>query len=179
MPIRRVVAARDAAGRSVVVSDGPAPREAVLQHTPGFVVAPIWLEAATPTLPGTGDDVLPLGGTLLPGPGGAVFMVVTFPPDSVMARPEFRPDLSGAEFAAATPGIAECFEVDDPGMHTTPTVDYAIVLSGNLSLRLDDGVLVPLGAGDTVVQHGTRHGWSNPTDQPATVAFVLTGARAE
>ena len=65
-----------------------------------------------------------------PGPGGSTFLVVTFPPDSVMMSPEFDPALAGPEHVAAAPGIAETFEMDNPGMHTTPTVDYACVIDG-------------------------------------------------
>ena len=60
-------------------------------------------------------------------------------------------------------------------MHTTPTVDYGIVLHGDLVLELDDGHRTPLSTGDIVIQNGTRHSWRNPGDRPATMAFVLIG----
>ena len=63
-------------------------------------------------------------------------------------------------------------EQDNPGMHTTQTIDYAIVLSGETDLRLDEGE-VHLRAGDIVVQRATRHGWYNRSDEPCPVAFVL------
>lgn len=176
MTFRRVVTAKNAAGKSVVVSDGASPREMSLEHTPGFVSAPIWTSASVPTLPYDGKDPMASDGTLLQPAGGSTFLIVTFPPDAVMMAPEFRPDLAGPEHAAAAPGIAETFEMDNPGMHTTPTMDYGIVLSGKVTLELDDGVTVTLGAGDSVVQHGARHAWRNPNDEPATVAFVLIGA---
>jgi hypothetical protein len=178
MGFRRVVTAKNAAGKSVVVSDGASPREMALKHTPGFISAPIWMSAATPALPADGKDPMAVAGpSLLPAAGGSTFIVVTFPPDSVMMSPDFRPDLAGPEHGAAAPGIAETFEMDNPGMHTTPTVDYACVVSGEIWLELDDGMLVQLKHGDCVVQHGARHGWRNRGDKPATVAFVLMGAR--
>ena len=177
MSFRRVVTARNGAGKSVVVSDGTSPREMALKHTPGFISAPIWMTAATPTLPADGKDPMSVpDSSLLPGPGGSAFLVVTFPPDSVMMTPEFNPALAGPEHGAAAPGIAETFEMDNPGMHTTPTVDYACVIDGAIVLELDDGVTVQLKRGDTVVQHGARHAWRNPSDKPATLAFVLLGA---
>ncbi|AWI58285.1 cupin domain-containing protein [Sinorhizobium fredii] len=176
MTFRRVVTAKNAAGKSVVVSDGASPREMALEHTPGFISAPIWTAAGVPTLPYDGRDPMASNGTLLQSAGGSTFLIVTFPPDAVMMSPEFRPDLAGAEHMAAAPGIAETFEMDNPGMHTTPTMDYGIVLSGKVTLELDDGVTVNLGAGDSVVQHGARHAWRNPNSEPATVAFVLIGA---
>ena len=61
-----------------------------------------------------------------------------------MMSPEFNPALAGPEHVAAAPGIAETFEMDNPGMHTTPTVDYACVIDGEIVLELDDGVTVQL-----------------------------------
>ncbi|CAN7668951.1 cupin domain-containing protein [Pararhizobium sp. LjRoot235] len=176
MKVRRVVTGRNAAGKSVVVSDGPSPREMVLKHTHGFVSSPIWVTAKVPTLPHDGMDPMTTSGTLLPSPGGSTFIVITVPPDAVMMSPEFRPDLAGPEHAEAAPGIAETFEMDNPGMHTTPTVDYACVVDGEVWMELDDGEVVHLKHGDTVVQNGTRHGWRNRGDKPATLAFVLMGA---
>ncbi|ASY66827.1 hypothetical protein SJ05684_b58450 (plasmid) [Sinorhizobium sojae CCBAU 05684] len=176
MTFRRVVTAKNKDGKSVVVSDGASPREVALKHTPGFVSAPIWSISGVPSLPHDGRDPMASEGTLLQPAGGSTFLVVTFPPDAVMTSPDFRPELAGPEHFAAAPGIAETFEMDNPGMHTTPTLDYGVVVSGRITLELDDGATVDLKAGDTVVQHGARHAWRNPNDEPATVAFVLIGA---
>jgi mannose-6-phosphate isomerase-like protein (cupin superfamily) len=178
MTFRRVVTAKNAAGKSVVVSDGASPRELALKHTPGFVSAPIWAVSNVPALPHDGKDPMAVNGTLLQPPGGSTFMIVTFPPDAVMMSADFRPDLAGPEHAAAAPGIAETFEMESPGMHTTPTLDYGVVLSGQVTLELDDGVTVNLKPGDTFVQHGPRHAWRNPNNEPATIAVVLIGAQA-
>jgi len=178
MRFRRVVTAKNTAGKSVVVSDGGSARERVFKHTPGFVSAPIWMSPGAPTLPCEGGDPMAdAGSSLLPGPGGSTFLLVTFPPDSVMMSPDFDPAKAGQEHAEAAPGIIETFEMDNPGMHTTPTLDYGVVLDGEVWLEVDDGELVHLKAHDTVVQHGTRHAWRNKSDRPATVAFVLLGAR--
>jgi hypothetical protein len=179
MSIRRVVTAKNADGRSVVVSDGPSPREIALKHTPGFISAPIWMSAGTPRLPAAGNDPMSTSGfSLLPDPGGSTFMIVTFPPDSVMMSADFDPAKAGPEHLEAAPGIAETFELENPGMHTTPTVDYAVVLDGEIWLELDDGKTVHLKPCDTVVQQGARHGWRNKGDRAATLAFVLLGAKA-
>ncbi|MFJ8360860.1 cupin domain-containing protein [Streptomyces sp. NPDC093984] len=61
-------------------------------------------------------------------------------------------------------------------MHTSPTVDYGIVLQGEIFLELDDGHCTPLSAGDIVIQNGTWHGWRNRSGEPVTMAFVLIGA---
>lgn len=177
MTFRRVVTAKNAAGKSMVISDGASPREVALVHTPGFVAAPIWTVEGNPVLPHDGQDPMAGAGSLLQAGGGSTFLLVTFPPDAVMMAPDFRPDLAGPEHLAAAPGIAETFEMDHPGMHTTPTLDYGVVISGRITLELDDGATVELGAGDTCVQHGARHAWRNPTNEPATVAFVMIGAQ--
>jgi quercetin dioxygenase-like cupin family protein len=84
-----------------------------------------------------------------------------------------------AEMQAALPGLTDHLEPDAPGMHTTATIDFEVVLSGTPVLELDDGATVSLQPGDTVVQNGTRHRWSNPGTDPATLAVVLIGAHHE
>ncbi len=177
MKIRRVVTGKDAGGKSVIISDGHSPRELVLQHTPGFVSSPQWLVSAPPDLrKGVVIETMQGNGSLVAPPGGACFLVVTFPPDAVMMSADFRPELAFPEHAAAAPGIAETFEPDSPGMHQTPTLDFATVIKGEVVLEVDDGVAVTLKQGDTVVQQGTRHAWRNPGTEPATVSFVMMGA---
>jgi quercetin dioxygenase-like cupin family protein len=81
-----------------------------------------------------------------------------------------------AEFEAALPGLAGHMEPDAPGMHTTATIDFEVVLDGEVWLELDDGVEVHLRPGDTVVQNGTRHAWRNHGDEPARLAVFIVGA---
>ena len=83
-------------------------------------------------------------------------MKVTFPPDSVMMSPSFDPAAVGAEYMSRLPGLAERFEPESPGMHTTDSVDYGILMEGEISLELDDGKTVALKPGDVVVQNGTN-----------------------
>jgi quercetin dioxygenase-like cupin family protein len=64
-------------------------------------------------------------------------------------------------------------------MHTTPTIDFEVVLAGEAILELDDGATVHLRTGDTVVQNGTRHRWANPGDVPATLVVFMCGAHHE
>lgn len=177
MKIRRVVTGRNSAGKSVVISDGPSPQEMVLQHTPGFVSSPQWKIDGPPEL-GSVDNHDPMGatGTMIMPAGGSSFWIITFPPDSVFMSSHWNPAVAGPELTAASPGIAERMEPDNPGMHQTPTVDYVTVIKGRLTLELDDGKTIELNAGDAVVQQGTRHAWRNPSDEPATVSVVLLGA---
>jgi uncharacterized cupin superfamily protein len=104
-------------------------------------------------------------------------MVVTFPPDAVMMSSSFDPAAAGGEYMQVLPGLAEKFEMESPGMHTTDSVDYAVLLDGEIHLELDDGAAKKLAPRDVVIQNGTRHAWRNKSDKPATMLFVLVGAK--
>jgi quercetin dioxygenase-like cupin family protein len=86
------------------------------------------------------------------------------------------PSAIAQEYLTRLPGLAETFEPDGTQMHATDTLDYAILLEGELWLEVDDGETVHLAAGDIVVQQATRHGWRNKAGRPATIAFVMIGA---
>ena len=176
MKIRRVVAGTDAKGKAVVMSDAAAPRAVEFQTVPGFANALLWATEASDTVgQGAPADRSAEAG-FVPAAGGTRLMMVTFPPDSVMMRADFDGAAFGAEFAQKVPGLAEKFEPDHPGMHTTDSIDYDIVLDGEITLELDDGVQVPLSRHEVAVQHGNRHAWRNLSDRPATMLFVLVGA---
>lgn len=176
MQVRRVVTGLDAGGRAVVVSDGPPPRSHDLAHVPGMSQAMLWATAPGEPLPLDGTDPTPLVLSQVPLPGGTSFLIVRFPPDSVYADPSFDASAAEAEQRIASPGIVELFEPDNPGMHTTDSVDYVVVLSGEVWLELDDGQFAHLRTGDTVVQNGTRHAWRNLGTEPVTLAVVQVGA---
>jgi mannose-6-phosphate isomerase-like protein (cupin superfamily) len=74
------------------------------------------------------------------------------------------------------PGLAEHHEWDNFPMHTTDTLDYGVVIRGEIILELDDGKSVHLRQGDCIVQNGTRHRWNNPLAEPCLMAFVMIGA---
>ena len=67
-------------------------------------------------------------------------------------------------------------EPDNPGMHTSDTVDFVYIISGEIWLELDDGAEVRVGAGDCVVQNGTRHAWRNKSAEPCIAAAALIAA---
>jgi hypothetical protein len=177
MQVRRVVTGIGPEGRSGVVADAPAPRSVAYRTAPGFASALLWSTPAAPAVgPGAPRDET-LQVNFVPGPGETRLMMVTFPPDSVMMRPDFDGAAFGAEFAQNAPGLAERFEIDHPGLHTTDSVDYDVVLEGEIVLELDDGKEVTLRPHDVVVQHGNRHAWRNRSAAPAKMLFVLIGAR--
>lgn len=172
--VRRVVTGASAHGEPHIVSDGPPPRSRMHVATPGMVNTIVWTTTA-PTQPNDLDLTVDLV-SVVPGPGETVALVVTFPPDSVFADPLFDPDVAAREQLEITPGLAELFEQDNPGFHTTPTVDYGVVISGQIVLDLGSATTV-LHQGDIIVQNGTRHAWRNPTDEPTTIFFVLIGTK--
>ena len=175
MNVRRVVIATNDQGAAEVVVDGSPPRQHDFDNTPGFSQALVWATPALPSLPYNGVDPTPAATSFVPEVGGTRFILLTFPPDSVYADSTFDGAAAGAEAMQQSPGIAELFELDSPGMHTTPTVDYDIVLDGEIWLELSDGQEVKLGTGDIVVQHGARHAWRNKSDRAATIAAILIG----
>lgn len=177
MKIRRVVTGRDSAGRSVFTSCGPAPRSHDFVHIPGMSTTRIW---STPPLPVLGEhtpDPTLAQRSLLPPPGGTGFLIISFPPAFVMQSPRFDPIAARQETLEASPGLAERFEPESPGMHTTDTIDFGVVLDGEIWLELDDGRVEHLRQHDVVVQNGTRHAWRNKTERPTLMAFVLIGAQ--
>lgn len=176
-PMRRVVTGHDGNGRSVVVSDGPIPRSREFTSLPGWVSRLPWATDPGDPPNRAGEDPTPKVTSLLPAPGGTRFIVLTFPPDSALADPAFDPVAFDQEQRADSPGLAELIEPD--GMHATPTVDYGIVLRGEILLELDDGHRTRLSAGDIVIQNGTRHAWRNDSGRPVTMAFVLIGTEPE
>ena len=171
MKIRRVVTSRGPGGEAVVVSDGPAPRTHDFRHVPGMSATMLWATAAGQ--PAGSTDPTPDLRSQLPEPGGTCLVIVRFPPDDVLR--DVDPVAAGAEHQMASPGIAEHFEPDNPGMHATHSVDYVLVLEGEIWLDLGDGEMIRLGRGDTVIQNATRHAWRNLSDAAATLAVVHVG----
>ncbi|MGQ4615959.1 cupin domain-containing protein [Nocardia sp. R7R-8] len=172
MTIRRVVTGRRA-GRSLVLSDGPVPTEHRFEAIPGMSSAIVWTTAPSPAV--DVEEAAPEGTTAHPAPGHTLMFVVDFPPDSVMAEPGFDPVAAGTEQLHHLPGLAERFEAENPGMHTTDSVDYGIVLQGRIWLELDDGNQAALEAGDIVIQQRARHAWRNKGRETARMAFVMVG----
>ena len=149
------------------------PRERAYENIPGHIATLIWSTSSETSVPHDGVDASVAEKCWVPGPGGSRMFIVTFPPDEVMMDSSFRPEAAMQEIREHVPGLAEHFEPD--GMHATPTIDYDIVLEGEIWLELDDGQEVHLKKHDVVIQNGTRHAWRNKGTRPATLAFVLIG----
>jgi hypothetical protein len=177
LKIRRVIAGSGPDGKATVLEDGAAPRTDELSSLPGFSSTLVWCSPADAVV-GGGEvrDTTRDAATVLPAAGATSLLVVTFPPDSTMARSDFDPIAYGEEFARMDPPFAARFDPDHPGMHSTDSIDYDVVLEGEITLELDDGRQVVLKRHDVAVQHGNRHAWRNHSDKPATMLFMLIGA---
>lgn len=170
---QRYVTGHDAQGRAVVAIEGPAPLVAHLEAIPGTVFHELWATGPVPVVVDNGPDAITPPLRLPPPPGGTRIRIVDIPPDT----PELL--AQGAQRMAAAFGEigdvgASTVQADSPHplMHRTETVDYGIVIEGELVLVLDreERVLHP---GDVVVQRGTNHAWANRSGRPCRVAFVL------
>ncbi len=170
--VRRVVTGHRN-GKSVFASDGEAPKLTTLAM-PDSALWKVWGFDGRYSVPFDGDETVPLN--MFPASEGFRFMVITFPPDDTPPPEGIDPDAAAADVAAKVPDLADVMEPDAPGMHTTDTVDFGIVLDGEIWLELDDGAETKLHAGDVVVQNGTRHAWRNKSDRPCRMAFTLIGA---
>ncbi len=173
MRVRRVVTGHDSDGKAVFASDGLVDPVTVAL-IPGGEFHLLWGGDQPPTFP---DDGTPTAQpTYFPPLGGYRFGLFTVPPRSAAAPAELDLEAALAEVEEKLPGLVAHMEADNPGMHTTDTIDFEVVLSGEVILELDDGAETVLRPGDTVVQNGTRHRWGNRGSEPAVVAVFLTGA---
>ena len=169
----RVVTGRNRAGKAVVVQRGVSPRVVTMETLPGLALVEVWATDRSPTLRAAADDITSTMTSFVPGPNGTRFRIVQFPGASSRA---FDQEAFRREYRAKAPGLAETLELEDSGFHTTDTIDYGVVISGEITLELDDGATVRLKQGDCVVQNGTRHAWRNLSATPCVMAFVLIGA---
>jgi mannose-6-phosphate isomerase-like protein (cupin superfamily) len=173
MDVRRVVTGHDASGKSVFVSDETVePVEPMV--LPGFQAYYLWGGDKTPQFPDDGS--MPEFRTYFPPIGGFRFSMFTVPPNAAAAPNDLDEEAAVADAEAKLPGLLRYLDPSDPGMHTTDTIDFEVVLDGTVVLELDDGAEATLGPGDTVVQNGTRHRWRNDGDTPALLALFICGA---
>lgn len=165
MTTRRVVTAIDAEGRSYFKHDGLTPAHLELGQ---FLNDEIWVDDPQRPDPEARHDPVAVDVVHLePPPGGSCLRIFTFLPETDAA---YDPEVLAR--VADRFDTGDAMEPDNPGMHTTATIDYGIVLSGRITLELDTGS-VDLEAGDVVVQRATRHAWHNRSSAPCTMAFVL------
>jgi mannose-6-phosphate isomerase-like protein (cupin superfamily) len=168
---RRVVTATDKAGKSYFLSDGPAPNVKEMTGMTGLYLTDLW-ESGGPKARNDGTkDAADRPVHLEPPEGGTIFRIVEFPPDKNWRG---KGDSSKA-FDSIQAGHAPVSGHSDPMMHITDTVDYLIVLKGEIYAVMDKGEKL-LKAGDIMIQRGTNHSWHNRSDAPCILAAILVSA---
>jgi quercetin dioxygenase-like cupin family protein len=146
-PVRRVVTGHDAKGKAKVLIDAPATNAKF--PGPGTVSTLMWITDSMPCDMPIGEDAEDMGNRIVgtpPPPNGTRFAVIEFPPGN------------------------------NAVMHRTETIDYVIVIEGEIEMDMDDST-VKLRAGDIMVQRGTNHAWANWSKAPARIAVVLIDAK--
>ena len=176
-PIDRIVVV-DEGPHSTMIADGRSPDVRTDPARPGFSCARMWVTDRTPIRLAGVRESLHLPHTYVPPAGGSTCYVVTFPPDA-----SWRGTVGAREVAAhfatmGAPGISShSAQAPHPYMQRASTLDFCLVLDGEITLVLDTEE-VDLTAGDTVVQRGTNHAWSNRSDRPCVIAFSSHDAKA-
>jgi mannose-6-phosphate isomerase-like protein (cupin superfamily) len=180
---RRALTGRDITGKSVFKSFDVTPNVVEIDSNPGLTFYELYSTEGTPSVTGQEPDPMLQKTKAFPGPGGTNFRLISYPPK----RPPGWTPPAGVTFESAmrelgekVPGMADHFDRSSPearGMHTTDTVDYGVVVRGEMTLELDDGKIIHLRQGDCIVQNGTRHRWRNPGAEPCLMAFVSVGGK--
>jgi mannose-6-phosphate isomerase-like protein (cupin superfamily) len=176
MRVRQVSTGHDELGRAVFASDKEV-EPVTLTLSPATQYHMLWSSDTTETVPNEG--AAPPLSTFFPSVGGYRVFLLTLLPNtdySVLADVDIEAGLR--EMDEKLPGLRDHVEPDNPGMHRTDTIDFEVVLSGEVTLELDDGVETVLKVGDVNVQNGTRHRWHNRGTEPAIMACFIVGAHA-
>lgn len=167
--IRRIVTGHDDTGKAIIEMDGPAPNQKIREGT-GFVSTLVWVTDETPARMDLRADRADRTMGVPPPPMGSVLRVVEFPPVTQEAESVSQADL------LKVMGVTHSSKQGQPArhafMHRTKSVDYVIVMSGEIDMLLDDSE-VHLKAGDIMVQQGTNHAWVNRSSAMCRIAFVL------
>jgi mannose-6-phosphate isomerase-like protein (cupin superfamily) len=173
LPIHRVVTGHAPDGRAIVASDGPLPTVVELQALPGTVFHEVWSTRGSPAPVDNGTDPTTGPLTLPPPQGGTRIRFVDIPPDTEDFLRHGAAKMHDA-FAQIGDVAASTVKADSPHplMHRTQSVDYGIVIDGEMTLVLDDSEVL-LRPGSVVVQRGTNHAWANRSGRVCRMLFVL------
>lgn len=171
---RRIVTGHDAAAKAIVISDAPPVHMQLVGGPGGPTFFEVWHTTGMPALIPARQELPDEQGLVLPPPqNGTRIRVIEFPPDGEEIR-KLTASAAAAKFKAmGDEGAATGSDAaPHPLMHRTRTVDYGIVLEGELTLVLDQDETI-IRAGDIVIQNGTNHAWANRSGAICRVAFVL------
>ena len=176
-PIRRIVTGHDPQGRAIIAADGPLPTVVELAAIPGTVFHEVWSTPAAPAPVGNGPDPT-LGPLNLPPPRhGTRIRFVDIPADTeeFIAKGAERMHEAFSEIGDAAASTVKA-NSPHPLMHRTQSIDYGIVIEGEMTLVLD-AAETRLQRGDVVIQRGTNHAWANRSGKPCRMLFVLVDGK--
>ena len=171
-PVRRIVTIDDARGASHAVVDAPSPDVRTDPARPGYASTRIWVTTASPPrIEKQYRDTLLSPYMIEPPPRGSLCRIVTIPPDTSWRGKVGASDVAVHFQAMGAPHVSTYSpRAPHPYMQKTRTLDFCLILEGEVTLVLDTEE-VALHAGDTVVQRGTNHAWSNRSDKPCRIAI--------
>jgi len=179
MGVRRIVTGHDESGKAIVVSDGDASNVVRPENRPGVAIHNLWVIDSSPARVFGAEETTERKIGLLPPANGSVFRIIDFPPEKGWID---QIDRDAAHAAWESIGAGNVGDTDrappHPLMHRTETVDYAVCLEGEMYLVLDDSEVL-VRKGDTVVQRGTNHAWSNRSEAVCRMMFVLVDGTSE
>jgi mannose-6-phosphate isomerase-like protein (cupin superfamily) len=170
--VRRVLTGHDSDGKSIIMTDGHATNVLEMASMPGLALTDLWETKGAPASNDGNADAAARKVHLEPPKNGTILRIVEFPPDSAWR------DTADAQkaFKSIGAGHAADKHSTDPMMHKTSTVDYIIILKGEIWAIMDKGEVL-LKPGDILVQRGTNHSWSVRTNEPCVLAAVLVSAK--
>lgn len=177
--IQRVITGHDESGKAIIISNGPLVTVTEIKAIPGTVFHEVWCTAQTPAHIGNTPDPS-VGALSLPPPkSGTRIRFVDIPPDTedflkggAAIMNEAFTQIGDAGASTVTSNSPH------PLMHRTESIDYGIVIEGELTLVLDDSE-VELRPGHVVIQRGTNHAWANRSGKPCRMLFVLIDGEYE
>src|SRR6185437_4836094 len=176
-PIRRVVTGHDADGQAIIAADGRLPTVVELSAVPGTIFHEVWSTQGSPASVDNGPDPS-IGPIQLPPPRhGTRIRFVDIPPDTEDFLRHGTEKMKDAFHQIGDAG-ASTVKTGSPHplMHRTETIDYGIVIAGEITLLLDKGETL-LKEGDVVIQRGTNHAWANRTGKPCRMLFILVDGK--
>jgi len=166
---RRIVTGHDLQGRSIILADGDSPVMVQPDHAPSMGMAEIWRsDTLPPSNAGNADGAL-LPFTLAPAPEGLIARVVHFPPDRELNWSASDATATFSQFGGGDLMANEGSR--HAAFHRTQTLDFAIVMEGEIWAMMDVGETL-MKTGDILVQRGTSHAWANRSDKPCRVCFI-------
>ncbi|TRW16795.1 cupin domain-containing protein [Glacieibacterium frigidum] len=179
-PFRRIVTGHDAQGNAIIQEDGPPPRVQRIGGEIGPMFYEVWNTRGTPApIDRNSGEPAEAGIVLAPPKGGTRIRVLDIPPEDERLS-QLTPEEAKAHFAEVGAGAASSHSANSRHamMHRTETIDYGIVLDGELVLIVDEGETV-VRQGDIVIQRGTNHGWANRSGRNCRIAFILIDGQFE